>query len=971
MDRSMLSSRETGFEIAARAERARAILVFALALTAAACGLERGESMESSGERVAVAGQALGTAGEVCLTVQQDNGGAVQDATIWQSSPGWNDGAASRIYTGTSTGGGPQKKALLRFDLSGVPAGVTLTQATFSIFQLFRTTSATVSAYRITAPWSAGSVTWNNFNNAVDPAAVGSFAVLANSTGAFRSVDVLALAQGWVSGAVPNHGILLDESSGAYSEFRSSQAPTVSERPKLKACYVTCSDGIQNGNETGVDCGGSCASCLTAGALTAGAGSMGDCNGNPARCVGVSLAAGSYHTVTLNSNGTVWAWGWNGLGQIGDGTTTPRTTPVQVSLTGITAVAGGGSNTVALKSDGTLWTWGNNTSGQIGDGTTTNRTTPVQVAGLTGVTAATVGQTHIVALKSDGTVWTWGSNASGQLGDGTTTPRTTPMQVADLTGVTAVAAGGFHTVALKSDGTVWTSGNNAYGQLGIGTTTWQATPVQVTGLAGVTAIAAGAFYTVALKADGTVWAFGDNASGQLGDGTTTNRTTPVQVIGLANVTAVAAGWYHTVALKSDGAVWTFGDNASGQLGDGTTTHRTTPVQVTDLANTQAVAAGALHTVALAPNGTARAWGGNNWGGLGDGTMIPRTMPVSASGLRLFTPCASSLPTCSASGACTTAPLANGSACDDDDYCTQQDTCNSGACSGTAASPCAFPSGAILVAHAESAGTSGPHSISVIDPLGNTLKKFGTIAADIHRAHLALAGGYLFRANGPDVYTLHRFDGAGNVIPTATPTTSSTPWIAPIATDQSGASIVFVDNLAGTNVLRHLDDASTGASNMLRIISTNGVAGLADLFTGGPSQHTYALVQVSPVIAPAYRVAELYANGTVSAWYDDASFTVPYGFDIGSVAVDAAGTVYVATTTHIVSVNAAGQPVGAFALSDPKPSVAIDAAGKFYIGHYGHLGNRNGHISVHAADGTLLRDIYVSGAERIIDVLVVP
>ncbi len=133
----------------------------------------------------------------------------------------------------------------------------------------------------------------------------------------------------------------------------------------------------------------------------------------------MQVAAGRYHTVAVKSDGTVWAWGENARGQLGDGTTTNRSTPVQVSgLAGVTGVAAGGRHTVALKSEGTVWAWGRNNRGQLGDGTTTDRPTPVQVSGLAGVTGVSAGVRHTVALKSDTSVCAWGQDVYGQLGDG-------------------------------------------------------------------------------------------------------------------------------------------------------------------------------------------------------------------------------------------------------------------------------------------------------------------------------------------------------------------------------------------------------------------------------------------------------------------------------------------------------------------------------------------------------------------------
>ena len=338
-------------------------------------------------------------------------------------------------------------------------------------------------------------------------------------------------------------------------------------------------------------------------------------------------------TTPVDAQGTlaVWAFGGNNYGQLGNGTTINRTTPVQVKdpggvgfLTGVGAIAGGRYHSLALK-DGTVWAWGFNDSGQLGDGTTINRTTPVQVSGLTGVAAIASGYGHSLALKTDGTAWAWGQNNGGQLGNGTSTifgATTTPVQVCEsggcsngyLTGVAAIAGGFFHSLALKTDGTVWAFGVNSTSQLGDGTTAiLRNTPVQVCAsggcsngyLTGVSAIAGGSSNSLALKTDGTVWAWGLNTGGQLGDGTTTNKNTPVQVLGLTGVSAIASGLFHFLVLK-DGTAWAWGSNSRGQLGDGTTTFRATPVQVKGLVGVgfltgvAAIAGGEYHSLALAP-----------------------------------------------------------------------------------------------------------------------------------------------------------------------------------------------------------------------------------------------------------------------------------------------------------------------------------------------------------------------------------
>jgi hypothetical protein len=251
-----------------------------------------------------------------------------------------------------------------------------------------------------------------------------------------------------------------------------------------------------------------------------------------------------------------------------------------------------------LRTDGTVWAWGNNSIGQLGDGTTNRRLTPVQVTGLTNIRAIAAGEFHSLALKQDGTVWAWGYNYYGQLGDGTTTDRRNAFQIQGLTNITAIAVGDFHSLALKQDGTVLAWGYNQFGQLGDGSTQNRLAPVPVSGLTTVRALATGSLHSLALRQDGSVWTWGYNAFGQLGLGNTTDRNTPAQIPGLANIVGIAGGWGHSVALRREGTVWSWGYNQQGQLGDGTTSDRTSPVQVRRLYSARAIAAGRHHTLAL-------------------------------------------------------------------------------------------------------------------------------------------------------------------------------------------------------------------------------------------------------------------------------------------------------------------------------------------------------------------------------------
>ena len=382
----------------------------------------------------------------------------------------------------------------------------------------------------------------------------------------------------------------------------------------------------------------------------------------------VAIAEGSapYNTISLMADGTVQAWGDNEYGQLGNNSLTASYEAVQVQgpggagvLSGVVAIAAGQPHTVALKSNGTVWTWGANAQGELGNNSTVASLTPVQVVGaggagfLSGISEISAGADHVIALKSDGTVWNWGYNWGGSLGNNSTTQSNAPVQVlgaggaGTLTGVVSVAAGFDDSVALKGDGTVWTWGYNNYGELGNNTTTTSKTPVQVVGaggsgvLGGIVTISAGAYHTAALKSDGTVWAWGFNGNGQLGNNTTTNRAFPAQVLGaggtgvLSGVVAISAGVHHTVALKADGTLWAWGYNAFGELGNNTTGSSSTPVQVLGaggsgtFAGAIAVSAANDHTVALKSDGTVWAWGDNGYGELGNGTNSNSAVPVAS------------------------------------------------------------------------------------------------------------------------------------------------------------------------------------------------------------------------------------------------------------------------------------------------------------------------------------------------------
>jgi alpha-tubulin suppressor-like RCC1 family protein len=328
----------------------------------------------------------------------------------------------------------------------------------------------------------------------------------------------------------------------------------------------------------------------------------------------VSISAGGSHNLFL-IGGALTGVGNNQYGQLGDGTTIARDSPVQIALGVITASAGT-YHSLFIKSDGSLWATGGNYSGQLGDGSTTARHTPVQVA--SDAVAVTCGDAHSLFIKSDGTLWAMGENGYGELGDGTTTSRSTPVQIA--TNVVAASAGLYHSLFIKSDGTLWAMGMNFSGQVGDGTTTFRTSPVQVA--TDAVAIAGGGNHSLFIKSDGTLWGMGDNYYGQLGDGTTNGRLSPEQIA--IGVTAVAAGASHSLYIKLDGTLWAMGENLTGELGDGTPSIRIiTPEQIDS--GIASVAAGVDHSMYVKGDGTVWAMG---TGAVGDGTdLYLRTSPV--------------------------------------------------------------------------------------------------------------------------------------------------------------------------------------------------------------------------------------------------------------------------------------------------------------------------------------------------------
>jgi alpha-tubulin suppressor-like RCC1 family protein len=336
-----------------------------------------------------------------------------------------------------------------------------------------------------------------------------------------------------------------------------------------------------------------------------------------------SLAAGRQHGLAVRPDGRLLAWGDNANGQLGDGTIAPRRTPTLIGTSQAWVQVAGGSygHSLGLQADGTLWAWGYNIAGQLGDGTTTQRNAPVQVGTARLWRQVWAGEAFTLALAADGTLWAWGNNGVGQLGTGTGLDSAVPVAVSGGATWRAAGTGTDYAAAVRADGTLWLWGNNIFGQLGDGTTTRRNAPAQL-GTATSWVAAAASNHTLALQANGTLYAWGYNGSGQLGNGTLVSRPIPAQVGTSTAWTQLAVGGGFSVALQANGTLWSWGNNFDGELGDNTTVDRTAPTREVTLGTTWlVVATGQSHALARTSNGYALASTGyNHVGQLGDGTL---------------------------------------------------------------------------------------------------------------------------------------------------------------------------------------------------------------------------------------------------------------------------------------------------------------------------------------------------------------
>jgi alpha-tubulin suppressor-like RCC1 family protein len=344
---------------------------------------------------------------------------------------------------------------------------------------------------------------------------------------------------------------------------------------------------------------------------------------------------GSHGVFTVNSNTLIYMrqtegnFTDQGILTISEGNSSVDIT-VNVDTLYWKYVSSGHYYTMAIKSDGTLWGWGANNYGQLGDGTTVERDNPVQIGTDSNWEKVYAKFIHTFAIKSDGTLWGWGYNRYGELGNGSVSDKHVPTQEpSKSTTWSDIAIGYYHTVALKSDGTLWACGRNNFGQLGDGTSTDRHTFVSIMpAVSDWSGVAAGYYHSIAVRQNGTLWGWGRNNYGQIGDSTTTNKNVPTQeALGDTDWETVASGYNHSLALKNDGSLWGWGYNNYAMIGDGTRTSRSTPTQEASSATDWvALDGGNYHSLALKSDGTLWGWGYNNYGQLTIGINLWRYGP---------------------------------------------------------------------------------------------------------------------------------------------------------------------------------------------------------------------------------------------------------------------------------------------------------------------------------------------------------
>ena len=342
-----------------------------------------------------------------------------------------------------------------------------------------------------------------------------------------------------------------------------------------------------------------------------------------------TIESGNHHCYSIRTDGTLWAWGDNELGVLGDSSSLDQTKPIQLGNSNQwKIISANDHHATGIHFNGTLWGFGDNREGVLGNGTTITRIKPFQISSATNWKDVSAGEYFTLALKTDGTLWAWGANSSGQLGNGNNIASNIPVQVGNASNWTMISAGRSHCLALNSSGELWNWGANIFGEVGIGKTSsglGESTPIKLTGTWKY--ISAGIYCSYGIKSDGSIWGWGHNAFGQI-DVSGNDILVPTQIGNGLTWVNVSASEHHVAAIRADGTLWTWGRNNYGQLGDGSKTNTTNgPIQIGSDTDWKYTISARSSTLALKMDGTLYAWGWNKNGQQGDGTKVDKIVPT--------------------------------------------------------------------------------------------------------------------------------------------------------------------------------------------------------------------------------------------------------------------------------------------------------------------------------------------------------
>lgn len=347
----------------------------------------------------------------------------------------------------------------------------------------------------------------------------------------------------------------------------------------------------------------------------------------PAPLYWTKVSAGDRHTLAIRSDGTLWAWGRNNFGQLGDGTFDDRLEPVQIGTdTNWKDIFAGTHHSMAIKLNGRLWAWGGNEAGQLGNNSYDAQPSPVAIGNAVW-TQISLGDLFSVGLQQNGTLWAWGANFWGQVGVGTDPGNyLTPQQIGTGNDWMLIAAGSHHTLAKKANGSLWGWGSSYINQLFVVENEIQFTPIQITSLAqhDWAALSAGE-HCLALKPNGKLYGWGSNLFGELGNPAIPDPADLIYLLSSDTWDMIEASVSNSAGIKSNGTLWLWGDNANGELAFGNTAVYNTPTQVGSDSDWKFVTTGSYHGLALKNNNQLWSWGQPQF--IGNGTDSGPGTPV--------------------------------------------------------------------------------------------------------------------------------------------------------------------------------------------------------------------------------------------------------------------------------------------------------------------------------------------------------